>query len=165
MSQSNSSTVASIEKTVREQFGITGQPIPAKRVWVKDMNFDHDGVNVQNGTVTRKIETKTWIIDTGDGRRVVVNTYDGKTGKNFDPAVFNYPMPQDEAGIKKMTKKYAEVAVSECPVAVAIGGTTEAPATPEAPKVEEPAPTTGTDVDGAIDEAPATTPRRGRRNA
>jgi hypothetical protein len=121
----------SAAKLNRQRFGIHGTPVPATKVYVKDMAFDHDGVSKNSdGTTTERIETKSWIVMTPDGRRCHLNTYNGNVGPKVDPAAFTYDMLPTKEMNKKL-RKYKEVAISECPFAIA------APAQPEAPKAQD----------------------------
>jgi hypothetical protein len=132
-----SNTQAQAAKVLRAKYGVHGVPTPATKVYVKDMAFDHDGVNKNSdGSTTEKIETKSWILITPDGRRCHLNTYNGEVGAKVDPANFTYDALPPKEMAKKL-KKYREVAISECPFAIAPAATgTEQPTTPapEAPK-------------------------------
>lgn len=94
----NQTTLSAKEQ--RKVFGVTGKPIQAERVFVKDMPFDHAGT-----------ETRSWLIITPDGRVIRTNSYNGALGRNFDPQGngVSHPAPTDDKGLKRITKGYTEV--------------------------------------------------------
>lgn len=109
MSQQTATPVAGADaKLLRAKFGIQEKPIQATSAFRRVMPFDH-----------KDISTQSWILVTPNGR-THVNTYNGKLGERVDYTRSTYPMPTDAKKVKAVFKGYEEVAVSECPVAVAI---------------------------------------------
>lgn len=96
-----------VTKEDRIRFGKSGQPIPATRVFVRDMEFDHEDVR-----------TQSWIlINEEEGTRSYVNSYDGNLGVKNSPQVHPYS-PDDKKFIKKLDKEYEEVDIKDCPFAI-----------------------------------------------
>ena len=103
-----------MDKETRQKYGIQGEPIVADRVFVKDMNFDHDDVDAQS-----------WMLIHGD-QRTSVNTYDGNLGRKFNQDSLQwYPYDPENKKLSKKLEDYSEVDVADCPIAIAGEGAVE----------------------------------------
>lgn len=114
MSDTDKAALAA-ERESRKALGVSGR-IPATKVLMKDVPFDHADTRAQS-----------WLlINEQEGAFTQVNTYNGKTGKNYDAAKATYQIKDLAKSLKKWTKAgYAEVAVAECSVAEVIEVTSE----------------------------------------
>jgi hypothetical protein len=117
----------------RQQFGVTGSATQnVVRVFGKRTNFDHDDI----------VLLAYWGV-TSDAKVVQMNTYNGETGKKYNPANSTKDYEGDAPFLKRMKKGgYVEVPVGG--MAKDLEGN-EIPwpiqfAAPEAPKPEDEAP-------------------------
>lgn len=96
-----------VSKEDRKKYGKSGQPIPATKVLVRDMEHDSEG------------STKSWIfINEREGTRIHANSYDGALGRDFTPQ--EHPFNADDKKLQKKLRDYTEVEVDECPFVVAV---------------------------------------------
>lgn len=94
------------ESEVREKYGVMMEPIKADEAYGKKMQH----------FVDKGIDGWAWVlVNHKDNTVTQVNTYNGKTGKKFKPKPVKLTGDKDLA---KRTKNYAEMSVSDCPVAV-----------------------------------------------
>lgn len=98
------------EKNDRDKFGKNGQPIPATKVYKKQVDNFSD----------QKTQVVSWmLINDNTGTITFVNTYDGRAGRKFDVAAATRPIGEvNEQEQKKRLKNYSEVEISDCPVAI-----------------------------------------------
>lgn len=97
-----------MDKETRQKYGIQGTPITADRVFMKEMEFDHDDV-----------DAKSWMLIHGDVR-TSVNTYDGNLGRKFNQDSLQwYPYDPENKKLSKKLRDYTEVDVEDCPIAIA----------------------------------------------
>lgn len=118
------------KKQLRAMFGLATGPITGTAVYKKDMEFDHPN-----------IQTNSWIvIDDRSKTLVHANTYDGRLGRNYDPAVFTHPIPADAKDLRKKLKGYTQV-TTDLPEVFKLVGAEEVPApvaaTPATEEAEE----------------------------
>jgi hypothetical protein len=110
-----------MDKTTRQRFGKTGQPIPATKAYVRDLaNFDP------------ALQARSWMLINETTQTVTfVNTYKGgQAGRDYDPGVNTFDLSKlDQKKHQKRMRNYTEVPVSECSVAVEAGATVAEEAT------------------------------------
>ena len=111
-------------KALRLAFGVTCAPIKGTRVLVKTLDHDFGG----------KVGRSLLVINDKAGTYTSTNTYDGQTGKGYDPEKMTHPLPPEGDGKWKAWRKsgYVDGNVADHPVIEAI----EAPKAPKAPKAQ-----------------------------
>ena len=90
----------------QERYGIQKRPVVADECFVREVQHNRKGVLAE-----------TWILINGKANTMsFVNTFDGKTGANFNLDDFTFPID-----VNKLNEKRAgmeKVSVDECPVAI-----------------------------------------------
>ena len=99
-------------KALRLAFGVTCAPIKGTRVLVKTLDHDFGG----------KVGRSLLVINDKAGTYTSTNTYDGQTGKGYDPEKMTHPLPPEGDGKWKAWSKkgYVEGDLADYPVFEAI---------------------------------------------
>lgn len=91
-----------------ERFGVLGKPLPATDCFVKEIAHNR-----------KEVLAETWIIINDKANTMsFVNTFDGKTGPNFNQEQFTFPI--DVAKLNEKRSGMEKVPVDECPVAIPV---------------------------------------------
>jgi hypothetical protein len=104
-----------MSKQTRQKFGISGDPIPATSVLVKEMDASQFGDKASYALIA---------INEVEGTFTAANVYGGNLGRNYDPSAYTHDLPSEgerEAWDKTKAKKgYEPGNVEDFDVLVAV---------------------------------------------
>jgi hypothetical protein len=121
-----------MSKSNRKKFGQLGQPIPATRVLVKDLDPAHFGGGHPKAIIA---------INDNEGTFTAANVYgepsNGNLGKGYDPTSMTHPLPAEGDEKWKIWRKrqYTEGKVGDFDVLTQVAIAT--PKAPKAPKAKK----------------------------